>query len=312
MTMFPAIRRTIGRSTLLLVPALLFACSADRGNGTADASPAQGGAEPAAQTAPASQIPTGHFAGTVTETMDAASYTYVRLEKNGESVWAAGPQTEVAVGDELLIELVMPMPGFESPALKRKFDVLYFVGAFGNPADAGAPGAGAAVGMTGAAADKSAAADPHAGVPGMGGKDVATDPHAGMPGMGGDMANPHAGVPGFEAGAGAAAVAAIEKPEGGHRIADVWAKRDGLVGKEVLLRGEVVKYNDQILGVNWIHIQDGSGDPAAGTHDITVTSQDRASVGDIVTVRGTLAKDKDFGSGYRYELLVEEASVSGE
>jgi len=292
--MFPIrLRTTIQRASLLLMAALVFACSSDRGDGGADASPADGGAEPAA--AAASQIPTGHFVGQVTETMDAASYTYVKLEKNGESIWVAGPQRKVAVGDELLVELAMPMPDFESPALKRKFDVLYFVGAFGSPADAhGQPDAPAQPGT--------AAADPAAGMPGMG---AAPDP-----------ANPHAGIPEFEekkaAAAGGATVAALAKPEGGYQIAEVWAGRDKLAGIEVVVRGEIVKYNEQILGVNWIHIQDGSGDPAAGTHDITVTSQDRASVGDIVTVRGRLVQDQDFGSGYRYELLVEEAKVQSE
>jgi len=294
--MFPTgIRTTIQRASLPLMALLLFACSSDRGNGAADAAPDEGGSEPAAEAAAAaeaegataSQIPTGQFAGTVTETMDAASYTYVKLEKNGESVWAAGPQKKVAVGDELIVELAMAMPGFESPALNRKFDVLYFVGAFGTPGGGGDP-------------SMAAAADPHAGMPGMGG---APDP-----------ANPHAGIPGFEAkaAAGGATVAAIAKPDGGYQISEVWAQRNELAGSEVVMRGEVVKFNEQILGVNWIHIQDGSGDPAAGTHDLTVTTADKASVGDIVTIRGRVALDQDFGSGYRYEMLVEEASVQSE
>jgi hypothetical protein len=33
-------------------------------------------------------------------------------------------------------------------------------------------------------------------------------------------------------------------------------------------------------------------------------------VGDIITVKGTLAKDRDFGSGYRYKVLIEDATIS--
>ena len=54
------------------------------------------------------------------------------------------------------------------------------------------------------------------------------------------------------------------------------------------------------MGKNWIHVQDGSGDPAKGTNDIIVTSQAILEVGDTATFQGTLYRDKDFGSGYKY------------
>lgn len=131
------LRSTILRASFLLLATLVFACSSDGNKETAEG--AAGGGSDAA---PAAQIPTGHFVGPVTETMDAGGYTYVKLEKNGESIWAAGPETKVAVGDEVFVELAMPMPQFESPALGRKFDVLYFVGGFGTPEQAGSrPGA---------------------------------------------------------------------------------------------------------------------------------------------------------------------------
>jgi hypothetical protein len=64
------------------------------------------------------------------------------------------------------------------------------------------------------------------------------------------------------------------------------------------------------MGKNWIHLQDGSGNPSQGTHDLMVTSQDVSSVGDIVTVKGTLSKDKDFGEGYKYAVIVENARIN--
>ena len=70
-----------------------------------------------------------------------------------------------------------------------------------------------------------------------------------------------------------------------------------------------MKYSAGIMGRNWIHLQDGTGDAATGTHDITVTSSDTTAVGDIILVEGTVAVDKDFGAGYRYAVIVEEASV---
>ena len=54
---------------------------------------------------------------------------------------------------------------------------------------------------------------------------------------------------------------------------------------------------------------DGTGDAGNGTHDITVTSSSTTAVGEVVLVQGTVVVDKDFGAGYRYDVIVEEASV---
>ncbi len=93
-------------------------------------------------------------------------------------------------------------------------------------------------------------------------------------------------------------------------IAEVWAQKDALAGKTVTIRGKVVKYNPQVMGKNWIHLQDGSGDAAKGTHDITVTTMDSAEIGATITITGTVRTNKDFGAGYTYALIVEDAKVS--
>ena len=92
-------------------------------------------------------------------------------------------------------------------------------------------------------------------------------------------------------------------------IADVWAKKGSLKEKTVTLRGKVVKYNPGVMNKNWIHLQDGSGDVGKGTHDITVTSQDAVTKGEVVTIKGVVRLDKDFGAGYTYALIVEDAKV---
>jgi hypothetical protein len=61
---------------------------------------------------------------------------------------------------------------------------------------------------------------------------------------------------------------------------------------------------------NWVHLQDGSGDQKKGTHELVVTSQDLPAVGDVVTAKGTFAKDKDFGAGYLYPAIIENAKIS--
>ncbi len=90
-------------------------------------------------------------------------------------------------------------------------------------------------------------------------------------------------------------------------VAEIYAGKDRLAETVVKVRGKVVKYNSQIMGKNWVHIQDGTG--ASGTNDLLATTADTAKTGDIVVVSGRISLDKDFGSGYRYELIIEDAKL---
>jgi hypothetical protein len=92
-------------------------------------------------------------------------------------------------------------------------------------------------------------------------------------------------------------------------VAEIIGNRAELKGKPVLLRGKVVKYNPGIMGKNWIHLRDGSGSATEDTNDILVTSASETKVGDVVTVKGIVRTDKDFGSGYAYKVLIEEATI---
>lgn len=95
-----------------------------------------------------------------------------------------------------------------------------------------------------------------------------------------------------------------------YTIKEIFAGSAKLDKKKVVIRGKVVKVSAQIMGKNWIHIQDGTGTTTAGNHNLVCTSKDMADVDDIVTISGTLAKDKDFGGGYKYAVIVEDATVT--
>lgn len=99
----------------------------------------------------------------------------------------------------------------------------------------------------------------------------------------------------------------VEKVQGGMTVAEVFQGSADLVGKKVKLRAKVVKYNGGIMGRNWLHLQDGTG--ATGTNDLTVTTDATATVGDVVVVEGVVATDKDFGAGYSYPVIVEDATI---
>jgi hypothetical protein len=104
----------------------------------------------------------------------------------------------------------------------------------------------------------------------------------------------------------------VAKAEGseGRTVAELFAQRTALNGKTVAIRGKVVKFNSGIMGKNWIHLRDGSGTPEGKDHDVTVTTNDTVAKGDVVVVKGTVAIDRDFGSGYTYALVVEGAKVT--
>lgn len=107
-------------------------------------------------------------------------------------------------------------------------------------------------------------------------------------------------------------IAPVALAPGGITIADVWARRAQLADTAVVVRGRIVKANLAIMGANWYHLQDGSGVVSAGTHDLVVTSSAEVAAGDVVTVSGVLATDKDFGAGYSYEAIVERADIKKE
>jgi len=105
-------------------------------------------------------------------------------------------------------------------------------------------------------------------------------------------------------------VSGVKKAAGGQTVADVYGNKAALAGKEIAVRGKVVKFSQQIMGTNWIHVQDGTG--AAGTNDLTVTTDAVVKAGDTVLVKGVLVADKDFGFGYKYDVIIEKAAVTVE
>ena len=93
-------------------------------------------------------------------------------------------------------------------------------------------------------------------------------------------------------------------------ISGIYKDRADLAGKQVRVHGEVVKVNNHIMKRNFLHIQDGTEDAADGSNDLTLTSQDTAKPGEQITVVGTVVLDHDFGAGYRYPILVEDATIA--
>ena len=194
--------------------------------------------------------------GKVTETMNAAGYTYIHLVNEKGDMWAAVPETKVAKDSTVTISIQMMAENFESTTLNRKFDRLAFATIDGAPAAKSEMPAGMASAVN-------AKID----------------------------------------------VAKVEPPVGGTSVATLWKDRKSLAGKEVVVRGTVVKFLPQIMGKNWLHLRDGSGTQDAKDNDITVTTNEVVKVGNVVTVTGKVSVDKDFGSGYAYPVIIEDAKL---
>lgn len=98
----------------------------------------------------------------------------------------------------------------------------------------------------------------------------------------------------------------IDPATGGISIGDLYANKESYKEKTVKIKGQVTRFNPSIMGKNWIHIQDGSSDDA--NFDLTITTNQVVKVGDVVTFEGTIYLDKDFGAGYAYDVIMEEAN----
>ncbi len=97
----------------------------------------------------------------------------------------------------------------------------------------------------------------------------------------------------------------IEPAAGGITIAELYGNRSSYGDKTVIVKGKVTKVNRSIMDRNWVHIQDGTSD--ADNFDLTITTGDDVNVGDVVTFEGKITLKKDFGAGYSYEVIMEEA-----
>ncbi len=248
----------------------------------ASSAPAAEAAEPAA------------LSGKILETMNSGGYTYLKIDTGSSQPWIALPQSNVKVGDDVSCLPGMTMNNFSSKTLNRTFESLVFSpGIVGNAGDPHGGMMGAMASTQGSAGDDSFAS----AVQAEGGAPSMQQPPAGSGGSKG------AAVPFNEIN--------VEKAAGenAYSVEEIFAKTKELDGQTVRIQGKVVKYSPMIMGRNWIHLQDGTGDPASDTHDLVVTTSEDIQKDSIITIEGVVAFQKDFGAGYKYVAIVEDAKT---
>ena len=130
------------------------------------------------------------------------------------------------------------------------------------------------------------------------------NPHASAQGLPDHHSAPHQGGSDVEIGQ-------VRRAEGplGRTIAEVYAERERLAGKQVRVRGIVVKAVSGVLGRTFAHLRDGTGDAQHATHDLTITTEQALQVGQQVLLEGTLSTDRDYGSGFRYRAVLENSRL---
>lgn len=118
-----------------------------------------------------------------------------------------------------------------------------------------------------------------------------------------DMASPHGEIKKKRV---AEKLKGVTRAKGGRTIAEIYSQKDRLKDKKIRVRGKVTKFSAEIMDSNWIHIRDSSS-----LLDLTLTTKDVARVGDIVVLEGKLGLEKDFGYGYVYPVILQDAKVIG-
>ena len=223
----------------------------------------------------------------ITEFKDVTNYTYLNLKDSTGRIWAAIPKTSVETGDEIELANIVVMKDFHSRVLDKTFAKILFA-VLSNESNAHRP-----------PSNMEMPARTMTGMP------------SGM--MSGAM--PHGNVPGAETGSGKSRAMPqgirVIKATGDHAytIEEIYAGKKALAKSPVKIRAKVVKFLPDIMGKNWIHIQDGTGNAEEMNNDITVSTTETADVGDEIIVQGTLSVDKNMGAGHVFAVLIEDVSV---
>lgn len=216
----------------------------------------------------------------VKEVLHVSEYSYLKVDENGAEKWLAAPIGQVEIGGTYYYDKDMEMKNFESKELGRTFETIFFIESLRTSADPNA--------MT-----------PTASQP--------PNPHN-------TIANPHSTDVNVQNQSGTPDVekkeVSISREGNTISIAQLFEGMEKYNNQVVRIKGKVTKYNPAIMNVNWLHLQDGTDHN--GEFDLTVTSAQEAKVDDIVVIEGTVSLNKDFGAGYVYKIIVENATITNE
>ena len=220
--------------------------------------------------------------GTIVETMNTGGYTYLQLDSAKGKVWAAIPETKLEVGAKVTLAPGMTMHAFSSKTLNRTFDAIVF-----------SPGLEPAAGQPTAAAKT----QPEAG---KGTTNFSEALQAEQKAPAG------AQTPAMEQSTGSAGAIV---PSSNVNVHKATGENSQSVGECFEKSKELDAKTVRVRGKNWLHLQDGTGNPMKNQHDLVVTTTEEPKEGEVITVQGVLKANRDFGAGYKYEVIIEDATI---
>ena len=207
--------------------------------------------------------------GKILELINSSGYTYLLLQDaEGFKDWVAIPELYVTVGEAVELEPGVQMGEFKSKPLNRTFDKIIF-----------------SSGPTEKFNEK---------------RKVSAH-------KGADMSEPAPGKKKTESKIIEGLKVKKATGDNAYTIQEIFEMRDALQDKKISVSGQVVKVSTGIMGHNWVHIKDGSGEN--GANKLVVTTNDSADVGEVVTFIGDFHNNVDFGGGYQYAVILENASI---
>ncbi|MCX6273562.1 MAG: hypothetical protein NTU44_20530 [Bacteroidetes bacterium] len=205
----------------------------------------------------------------VKEVKQVTGYTYLLVTENNTEQWMAMPKLEAKTGDIFYYNQSMKMTNFPSKELGKTFETIYFLEKISK--------------------DSLMATD---AIP------ASTQSMMGNS-MGGGNAKPKMTIKREDI--------KIDPATGGVTIAELMEGLEVYRNKTLTIRAQIIKVSDDIMNRNWLHIQDGTA--FEGIFDLTVTTSEKLKAGDIVTLQGKISFNKDFGHGYHYDVIMEDAVV---
>jgi predicted heme/steroid binding protein len=215
------------------------------------------------------------FYGKVLEIKPAMGYKYLKIQEQGKQIWVAIANAPIKVGDKIGFDKKTMMKDFKSKSLNQTFKEIYFASDIYLPQKASGP--------------KSMK-----DMLGLGTK--ANDPHASIGGIGMSAA-PKEETP--------------SKPfvkKDTYTVEEIHMWRKELKDQIITLEGTVFKVSHGIMKRDWVHLGDGSGKEKKLTDDLVFTAAHTTiKAGDNVLAKGKVVIDKDFGYGYFYKVIIEDA-----
>ncbi len=205
--------------------------------------------------------------GELIENIQTTNYTYLKLNVDDKEQWFAVGKTEVENGKKYYYNGEMKMVNFHSKELDRTFETIYFISSISENPEIQEP------------VHNHEHAENTDDI-----TDAVIEGHTGN--------NEKANVK-------------TEPAKDGITIEELFKNKDSYSGKTVKIRGKVVKVNNQIMNKNWVHIQDGTEN--AGNFDLTITTNENINLDETITFEGKITLNKDFGYGYSYKVIMEDA-----